>query len=362
LVLGLPALAQVNDVSSPAWTDTISSGAWTDMVTPPDPSPAALGDILCGPINIEVCTGDNGGLGVSTLDGNVYISSRAYITPAPHFVQMFDSDLECLDPPVRFAQDAVCTGSAWGYRDGASDGTYIYFGCEYGVGRHDADGGNSMAQISGGAPGGVGTWRGLAYDPELDGGNGGFWTASFSTPLVSTTMSGALIDAYPNACGWSIYGIALDPCTGNLWVNSIPNIGDICEVSREGECTGVCFTPPPRTSQGGLEGIFDGVCSSGHFWDMVGLGQHTPDIITGYEGYPESCPGKTGCEYEVKKDSKMKKGCTLCYKKGDKIMSKQPCEKVKDCDRKIKEKTYDCLEGEIGFCKKLKAKRSACIE
>ena len=70
----------------------------------------------------------------------------------------------------------------------------------------------------------------------------------------------------------------------------------------------------------------------------------------------------TGCEYTQLKNSKAKKGCTLCYKKGDKIMSKQPCEKVKDCDRKIKEKTYDCLEGEIGFCKKLKAKRSACVE
>jgi len=71
----------------------------------------------------------------------------------------------------------------------------------------------------------------------------------------------------------------------------------------------------------------------------------------------------TGCEYEVKKNSKMKKGCTKCYEKGDKIMSGEPCEKVKDCDRKIKEKTYECLEPEDpGFCKKLKAKRSDCIE
>jgi len=71
----------------------------------------------------------------------------------------------------------------------------------------------------------------------------------------------------------------------------------------------------------------------------------------------------TGCEYEVSKNSKAKKGCTLCYKKHDKFMSGEPCEKVKDCDRKIKEKTYECLEPEDpGFCKKLKAKRSDCIE
>jgi|GEM_PF-7045693 len=75
------------------------------------------------------------------------------------------------------------------------------------------------------------------------------------------------------------------------------------------------------------------------------------------------CGGDTGCEYEVKKDSKAKKGCLKCYVKGDKIMSGDPCEKVKDCDRKIKEKTYECLDPVgIGFCKKLKAKRSDCIE
>ena len=72
----------------------------------------------------------------------------------------------------------------------------------------------------------------------------------------------------------------------------------------------------------------------------------------------------TGCEYTHKKNSKAKKGCNLCYKKGDTMMSGQACEKVKDCTpKKIKEKTYECLDPVgVGFCKKLKWKRSGCIE
>ena len=75
--------------------------------------------------------------------------------------------------------------------------------------------------------------------------------------------------------------------------------------------------------------------------------------------------GETGCEYTHKKDSKAKKGCNLCYKKGDTMMSGQACEKVKDCTpKKLKEKKYDCLDPEAppeAYCKKLKAKRDSCI-
>jgi len=69
-----------------------------------------------------------------------------------------------------------------------------------------------------------------------------------------------------------------------------------------------------------------------------------------------------GCMYKQKKNSKAKKGCTKCYMKGDIIATGQTCAKVKDCTpKKLKEKKYDCLEGEIGFCKKLKAKRDECV-
>jgi len=93
------------------------------------------------------------------------------------------------------------------------------------------------------------------------------------------------------------------------------------------------------------------------------LDQTTPDGTTGYEGGAGGGPA-TGCEYTHKKNSKAKKGCNLCYKKGDTMMSGQACSKVKDCEPKvIKEKKYDCLDPVgVGFCKKLKWKRSACIE
>jgi|GEM_PF-5926040 len=240
-------------------------------------TPADFGDV------IWTCDPEEPAVGVNALGDTVYATVRD-INGRTHRVDMYDPDCNLIG---RFNQ--ISEGSPWGYRDGTSDGTYLYFGWEGGVARHDADGSNAIMQITGPAPGGVGTWRGLAYDPDLDGGKGGFWSANSASNLITTDMKGKLIGTCPNACSWTIYGLALDPCTGNLWVSTIPNLGQICEVDRDCTPTGLCFEPRTPGAAGALEGVLGGVGGSGDFWDMVGIDRGTPDELVGYEGYVNPC-------------------------------------------------------------------------
>ncbi len=68
-----------------------------------------------------------------------------------------------------------------------------------------------------------------------------------------------------------------------------------------------------------------------------------------------------GCQYAVKKNSKPKKGCDVCPRRGDLYATGDACEDVKDCDKKIKIKQLDCPDGGPGFCKKIKGKRDSCL-
>ncbi len=109
------------------------------------------------------------------------------VMAASAHAQVFHSSARVISPDGRqdntvfmFAADGASLGSypqiagarqdAWGYRDGASDGVHVYFGWSGGIARHDADGSNPVLVIAGSAPGGVGTWRALAFDPTGDGG------------------------------------------------------------------------------------------------------------------------------------------------------------------------------------------------
>jgi hypothetical protein len=181
---------------------------------------------------------------------NVWISGRD--TVANHQIHLFD-----LAGNYSLSVDQVpgAQGSAWGYRDGATDGTYVYFGWENGVARHDADGGNGTQIINGGAPGGVATWRALTYDPTLDNGNGGLWVASFGSSLVATNMAGGLLTSFPVSGGWSLYGLDRDPTDGNLWGHTTG--GQVIKINTT---TGLIMAGgwasgfPNLAAQGGLSG------------------------------------------------------------------------------------------------------------
>ena len=107
------------------------------------------------------------------LGGVVYWGSSRGVPRPPlltHQIHAFDAAGVL---GVSIDQIAAAQSSAWGYRDGASDGTFIYFGWEGGVARHDADGSNGVLLFGGfSAPGGI--YRALAFDPTGDGGRGSF--------------------------------------------------------------------------------------------------------------------------------------------------------------------------------------------
>ncbi len=176
-----------------------------------------------------------------------------------------------------YDQIAGAKQDAWGYRDGMFDGTYVYFGWGGGLARHDADGSNGMLFIAGAAPGGVGTWRALAYDPTGDGGNGSIWTASFSSSLIEVDMVGNVLNLFPNG-GYSLYGLSYNDDTGNLWGHS--GGGEIISIDTS---DGSMTTPmwfsgfPNMAAQGGLSGY------SELGGNLAAVSQGTPDEFGIYD-------------------------------------------------------------------------------
>lgn len=68
--------------------------------------------------------------------------------------------------------------------------------------------------------------------------------------------------------------------------------------------------------------------------------------------------GDTQCVYTVKKNTKGKKGCDVCPRKGDEYTTEDVCEDVRDCPNSVKVKKLACPDGGRGFCKGLKAKKA----
>lgn len=173
-------------------------------------------------------------------------------------------------------QVAGAQGSGWGYRDGAFDGTYMYFGWESGLARHNMDGSGGTTLVAGGAPGGVATWRALAYDPTGNSGRGSIWTASFSSPLAEVDMNGALLNTFPTCA--SLYGLAYDDATGNLFGHDTG--GAVVSIDTT---TGACSPAwgngfPNLAAQGGLSGISE--MGGTH---VAAVSQGTPDELGVYQ-------------------------------------------------------------------------------
>lgn len=243
------------------------------------------GHLVGGPIDLDTATGNTGNLGIVYLDGFYTSTSRVIplVGGRANRIYRFDSTGNLVSD---VEQISGAISDAWGYRDGATDGTSLYFGWGGGIARHDPDGSNGMLFIAGAAPGGVGTWRALAYDADLDGGAGGFWTQSFASNLISVDMNGTLIDQFA-ADGTSLYGLAI--ADGRMFGHSTG--GDVFEISRvDGSNLGLVFnTSSAYTSfaaQGGLSEVPGGGFGSGNAWDLVGLGQGTPDEFAVFELVP----------------------------------------------------------------------------
>lgn len=262
-----------------------------EVATPPTAGIDELGDVVLGPVDIETQIGENGVLGVA-YDGDEYhISSR--VLNAGTGNQVFFADATGT-VTGQYDQIAGALNDAWGYRDGMTDGEFVYFGWGGGLARHNLDGSGGTLHISGGSPGGV--WRALGYDPDGNGGAGSFYTADFGSAIYECEMDGTVIRSFTNSDGWSLYGLTVDPCTGNLWGHHSggADTSEAWEIDTEtGRFTGVSFSTQSGVSgaiQGGLSGV-PGGAGTGNFWDFGGILQATPDSLVGWEGYVDPCGG-----------------------------------------------------------------------
>ena len=243
---------------------SLALAAGTATLTPAQDNgiTAGFGRPTNTPIDLEALTTNVQHLGVAYLNGTVYVSSRgsAGITASPHSIYAIDAASGSLIADGQ--QTAGANATVWGFRDGDSDGTSLLFGGDGGVTVVDpttlasgvsiglsntvmADNGpQTLASnpIAGPALAAIGNLRGVAYDPSGNGGNGSIWTGNFGTDILEIDLDGNILQQFanqPSPDDWSIYGLALDPVTGNLWCNAAPNQGDLAEIdTTSGTLTG----------------------------------------------------------------------------------------------------------------------------
>ena len=140
------------------------------------------------------------------------------------------------------------------------------------------------------------TARMVAYDPTLDGGNGGFWTGNFSSDIASFDMDGNELSVIPYAThGTTIYGGAVDLVTAGgpyLWIHDQAATGDQDLVVQlqlpSGTPTGLVYDYNLSGQPAGNTGIAGGLFISDEVVPgkvtIVGVDQGTPlDQLFGIE-------------------------------------------------------------------------------
>jgi len=192
-----------------------------------------------------------------------------------------------LDANGVFVDSFYQTGTtAWGWRDLAWDGQYLY-------GSDDAiiDEIDPITGLVTGVtiPGPQPTNRGLAYNPDNDH----FYTANWGSTIDEFDRNGVVYNNFPNTK--SIYGLAYDGLSEDgpyLWVHSQDGTPAM-EISQfdlnTGTYTGVSWQSALPT--GFTDGIAGGACFTTEWDPAIGalfvLGQGTPnDFIYGYEIAP----------------------------------------------------------------------------
>ncbi len=176
--------------------------------------------------------------------------------------------------------------SAWGWRDLAWDGTYLYGSDDGTIDQIDpVTGDTTGVTINGPAT----TNRALAYNPDTDH----FFTANFGSVIDEFGRDGTVYNTWANTK--AIYGMAFDGLSEGgpyLWVFSQdgPGLDTLLEISQfeiaTGTYTGVSWQGD--VPDGYLGGIAGGACFTTEWDASIGalfvLGQGDPmDFIYGYE-------------------------------------------------------------------------------
>lgn len=187
--------------------------------------------------------GANGNAGVAFVNGQYWISAWA------------SNSIHLLDSDGNFIQTITIPGVT-GVRSFTSDGTYVYAGGgSTGFYKIDPVTRTLVSTITL-SPTTASRARMLAYDETLDGGNGGFWTADFSSPIEAFSMTGASLAVIPYANhGHAIYGGAVD---------NISNGGPYLWIYTQGTSSGQAQMLQIELATGTLTGVMYDYNTSGH--------------------------------------------------------------------------------------------------
>lgn len=183
-----------------------------------------------------------------------------------------------------------------GTRSITSDGTNVYLGLatdQIAVVDPVTKTLTSAITITGGAAG-IGS-RVCTYDPTLDGGNGGFYIANFTSDIGAVTMTGTTIGVIDAATHGRLgmYGGAVDNISAGgpyLWVfeqSANPSDAMISQLALpSGTWTGVSFDVDGDLGLGGTAlagGLFVGSGLVAGQNTIGGMAQGTPNVLFGYE-------------------------------------------------------------------------------
>jgi len=180
--------------------------------------------------------GASGNAGVVFINGEFWISAWA-------------SDLiHVLDNNGMYLETFSLSGLT-GTRSLTTDGTYVYAGTASNLIYEIDPITRNLENTIGIAATSDALARMLAYDPTLDGGNGGFWTASFSSDIEAFDMNGGSLQVIPYANhGHAIYGGAVDHYSDGgpyLWLHSQGTTNGQSQVVQlslaTGQLTGVLY-------------------------------------------------------------------------------------------------------------------------
>ncbi|MBN2174132.1 MAG: choice-of-anchor D domain-containing protein [Bacteroidales bacterium] len=169
-------------------------------------SPEAVGDILMD-MDIQTITGEDQLLGCG-FDGTYLWFTGGGGTSGLYANQLYKVDVG----GNLIGTYSQGTSSDWGIRDLAFDGTYLYGGDENGFYRIDPSTGTVTTMFTGNL--GLTCIRALTYNMV----NGHFYACNWDTQIVEFSSSGTTYGSYTASGLASIYGLAYDVSTGNLWL------------------------------------------------------------------------------------------------------------------------------------------------
>jgi hypothetical protein len=242
--------------------------------------PLDLGDVLAT-FNVEAVTVPpaNVSLGVEFARDHYWVSGRSLDDNIKKLYKLA-SDGNFV---AEYVQDN-CGGSTFGYRDGAFDGTYLYFADECGIDQIDPETGARVGGMI--CPPAVGSvCRALAFDPA----SGNFWTANFASNIYEFDRNGNVINSFPNSL--NVYGAGWDDLSFGgpyLWVWSQDGTPAVLATQLDptnGQPTGINFQGSDdggNAIAGGADFDFDAIDGK---TSLVTMHQADTDTIVVYEIY-----------------------------------------------------------------------------